>query len=86
MRTEFVVRSSAAKMPSSCWGQYRRVAVLEVQQGTVPRMISDRARGVVRIVATWEALNVGKTSRCAFERTMVVANELAAKLNAARGL
>lgn len=92
--TAYIVASSAACMPGSCWGVYRRVAVLEVERGedgepVSPRMISERARGVVRLVETWEALNVGKVhrrggkGRCAYSRAMVEAEELAAKLNAA---
>jgi len=48
-QTTYVVKSSAARMPASCWGTYRRVAVLEVVRGTTPRMISTRATGVVRV-------------------------------------
>lgn len=44
-------------------------------------MISLRAKGVKRIVATWEKLNVGKTDRCAFNRALNEAEALADKLN-----
>lgn len=81
--TEYVVKTAAAQMPGSCWGVYRRVAVLEVERGTVPAMISERARGVVRVVETWEKLNVGKTERCAYRVALREAEELAARLNAA---
>lgn len=57
--TEYVIRASSAKMPSSCWGTYRHVAVMEVEKGTFPTMISERARGVVRIIEEWRGLNVG---------------------------
>jgi hypothetical protein len=82
-QTHFIVQTASAKMPSSCWGQYRRVAVLEVA-GTVKRvsMISSRARGVKAIVETWEKLNVGSTERCAYRRALREAIELAEKLNA----
>ena len=43
MNTHFIVKTAAACMPASCWGQYRRVAVLEVEVGTEPKMISARA-------------------------------------------
>ena len=75
----------AAKMPGTCWGKYRRVAVLEVVQGTIPAMISKRARGVVRVVAKWEKLNVGTTHRCAFQRALDEAHILAAQLNSGNG-
>ena len=81
--TEFVVRTSAAKMPNSCCGTYRHVAVMEVELGTVPSMISERARGVIRIVEIWERLSVGTTSRCAYERALTAASNMADELNAA---
>jgi hypothetical protein len=77
----FIVRYAAAKMPTSCWGTYRRVAVLEVERGTKPAMISERATGVIRVVETWERLHVGKTARCAYSRAYAEAEELAAELN-----
>ena len=83
--SRYIVRHACAKMPSSCRGTYRRVAVLEVEDDcddSKPLMISARARGVVRVVETWEGLNVGKTHRCAFSRALAEANELARRLNA----
>lgn len=75
------VMTAAAAMPNSCWGTYRRVAVVEVATAdTLPAMISERARGVVRIVKTWEKLNVGSTARCAYSRAVVAAEALVAKL------
>jgi len=82
-KTEYIVRTAAACMPSSCWGRYRRVAVLEVAAGAQPRMISARARGVVEVVQTWEKLNVGTSERCAYAVALRAAKELAAELNAA---
>lgn len=79
----FIVKTSAAQMPSSCKGRYRRVAVLETD-GTIPTMISKHAKGVVQVVETWERLSVGKTDRCACQRALKEAEELAAKLNGER--
>jgi len=80
--TKFIVKSSTARMPQSCWGTYRRVAVLEVvADAPEPRMISERARGVVAVVRTWERRSVGSTARCAYQVAMGEAVELAAKLN-----
>jgi len=85
-RTKFVVKSSAARMPPNCWGTYRRVAVLEVvTDAPGPRMISERARGVVTVVRTWERRSVGTTARCAYQVAMRDAAELAAKLNEGAG-
>ena len=80
-KTVYVVRVSSANMPGSCWGKYAHVAVMEVAPGTMPTMISERAKGVVRIVRAWRSRNVGTTERCAFRRALAEANELAAKLN-----
>jgi hypothetical protein len=83
--TRFVVVSSAAAMPNSCWGVYRRVGVLEVEASVdVARLtIDERRKGVVRVVSTWERLNVGTTARCAYQRALAEARELAASLAAA---
>ena len=79
----FIVMDASAHMPNSCWGRYRRVAVVELEPGFdgYPKMISNRARGVKRVVSTWERQNVGTTSRCAFERAYTDACEMARELN-----
>ena len=79
----YIVQFAQAKMPRSCWGQYRRVAVLRVEDG-IDRvaMISERARGVLAVVATWERCNVGRTARGAFQRALAEAEALSASLNA----
>ena len=91
--TTHVVLTAAAQMPGSCWGVYRRVAVAEVEidaegEPVSPKMISKRARGLVRLVEVWEALNVGKVhrrggeGRCAYTRALAEAETLAGELNA----
>jgi len=77
----FIVMTAAAAMPNSCRGVYCRVAVVETNQWQRPAFIGERARGCVRVVATWEKLNVGKTSACAYGRAMAKAEVLAAELN-----
>ena len=83
--TRFTTQTASAKMPASCFGRYGRVAVIEIEDGLPadfqPAMISERARGVVRIVQTWEKCNIGKTDRCAFARARARAEALANKLN-----
>ena len=85
-KTRFIVMTAAAQMPSSCWGRYRRVAVLEttLPQGASPKMISDRAKGVKRIVATWEKCNVGTTRHCAYRQALAEAESMADRLNAGK--
>jgi hypothetical protein len=75
----------SAHMPNKYWGhQYRHVSVVEVEGASCePTMLSERARGVKRIVATWERCHVGRANsgRCAFSRAMRVASGLADHLN-----
>jgi hypothetical protein len=81
--SHYIVQSAAACMPSSCRGTYRRVAVLEVEDDVErAAMISPRARGVIRVVRTWERRNVGRTSRCAYAIALAEAEALAAELGA----
>ena len=82
----FVVLDRAAKMPASCYGRYRRVGVVEVtpeaqRSGREPTMLSQCARDVRRVVETWERLYWGSTERCAYQRALAEAEELAADLN-----
>jgi hypothetical protein len=80
--SHFIVKEATAKMPSSCWGKYKRVAVLEVENGVFNvSMISDKAKGVVQVVATWERLHVGTTPRCAYRQALQEAEEMARSLN-----
>lgn len=85
-RYTYHVVSSAACMPNSCWGVYRRVAVLEVDHherpGHTPTRIAD-VRGV-RVVATWERLNVGTTDACAYRVALRDAEACAERLRSER--
>lgn len=44
-------------------------------------MISERARGVRRVVETWEKLHVGTTDQCAFRQALRSARSMARDLN-----
>jgi len=80
--THFIVQSASARTGAR-FGEYRRVAVLEVLVGVrSASMISERSRDVVRVVDTWERLNVGKTPKCAYGRALEEAESLAGELNA----
>ena len=81
MDTEYIVQVSAARMPQSCWGRYVRIAVMEVQLGCRPAMISERAKGVIRVVETWEKMFIGKTDRCAARVAQAEAEAMAQRLN-----
>ena len=78
--TEFIVMTASAKMPSSCRGRYGKVAVCEVEKGVWPKMISDRAKGMVRIVSLRDKLNIGG-DRSAYGIAVTDAERLAKGLN-----
>jgi len=75
-----IVLESAAKMPSSCWGTYRRVGVLRLRSpGSQPRYIRDTHAATV--VRTYERLHVGTTDRDAYTAGLRAAVRLAAELD-----
>ena len=57
--TEFIVMTAAAQMPASCRGRYMKIAVCEVVHGVLPKRISERAKGMVRIVTFVDKLHAG---------------------------
>jgi hypothetical protein len=65
---------AVARMQAAIFGQPRP---------TEPRQISTRAKGVIRVVETWEHLNKGLTAKSAYARAMVQAVALVHSLNAA---
>lgn len=80
--TRFIVMTAAACMPGSCWGRYGKVAVVETDGVNMPNQIHPRHKAVKAIVRTWDRLNIGHTSRCAFRRGLAEAHALADRLNA----
>lgn len=80
---KYIVMSAQERMPTTCWGNYSKVAVVELEPGTnsTPKMISERAKGIKRIVQIWRRLYVGKTDRCAFSRARAEAEVWANELN-----
>lgn len=80
---DYIIMTSAAKMPSSCWGRYRNVAICQVAAGARPAMITAHARGMIRIVAYWGRLHVGTTERAAYQRVLASATARCAELNRA---
>lgn len=81
--TTYVVRVSCAKMPSSCWGRYVHVAVIEVVDGYKPTQIRD-VKGKARVVRVWSRCHDGQTKRCASAKAIRAAEALAAELTARR--
>lgn len=81
----WIVMSSSAHMPASCRGSYRNVALVQLNQeftshDRTPKMISARARGVLRLVHMGHHFD-GTTDRCAFARTEAEAQRRAFALN-----
>ena len=73
----YIIKTAGESMPARCKGTYRKVAVLELDPThTDVAMISERARGVVRIVHLERKLNVGLTDKCAYERALAFARDL----------
>ncbi|KKK51099.1 hypothetical protein LCGC14_3118380 [marine sediment metagenome] len=88
-RYRWVVQTAAASMPNNCWGRYGRVAVIELDAtwpGDQVAMISERARGCRRVIATWENLFHGSSDRCAYWLAYVEAEKMADTHNARYGL
>jgi hypothetical protein len=89
MKPTYIVMTSGVHSPtgSGFWGRYRSVAVVLVEDANVqPKMISKRAKGVIKIVRHWGPQSVGKTERCAFAVAMREAETLAAAALNARAM
>lgn len=76
----FAVISSRSCMPSSCWGNYLDLAIVEVDRERVERepdawstmMISERSRAVKRIVDSDGRLHEGGMVRSSAKKTLDV--------------
>jgi hypothetical protein len=88
----WIVMTSSAKMPNSCWGQYRNVALVHINQeytanAKMPKLISERARGVVCLSTMRSAVlhmghfHCGRTLRSAYHRALTEAQRRANVLN-----
>lgn len=84
--SRFVLVETTAQMPNSVKAAYKHCAVVEIDAdftGTVPG-ISERYRGVRRIMARWPAYPAnGKTERSGRVQALAEANAMVAELNAA---
>lgn len=81
----YIVMEAQAAVPASWkWSGgrrgYRKIAVVETD-GRQPKMISERAHGVIRIVQLWDRLYQGTTERSEYHRVKREAEALAARLN-----
>lgn len=95
--SEFIVMEACARRPSGKWylvnASYRRVAILEVEDGYRPKRISVRNKRIIRVIKTWENLNTtskgsGKNTayaRARREADELVASEFALRMRVAAG-
>ena len=80
--SKYIIMESSASVRG--YSGYRNVAVVELDDDFVgvPKMISEHANGVKRIIAMWTKVYKGKTERCEYARVTHEANELLEYLNA----
>ena len=81
----WIVMTSSAKMPNNCWGKYRNVALVQLDQhytarNWTPKMISTHARGVLSVRHMGHHFD-GQTDRCAYVRAYHLAQQRADALN-----
>lgn len=89
-----IVMTASAKPVSKngmSFGNYKRVAVVQLTQeytaqGKRPAMISDRAKGILKIVWKRDRVHVGKTDKCEFSRVLADAKAYAKQLNDVRDI
>lgn len=84
-----IVMTSSAKMPSSVRARYVNVAVVQLNQyytahGLRPKMISERAIGVLRVVHLGHYPANGTTERSGYQKAMKRAHEMARAMNGNR--
>ena len=88
---KFLIMSSKAKMPMSCWGgnNYHNLTLVELDPDwptdVRPAMISTRARGVKRIVEFYPKLFRGKTERSEYFRVLKDLQELKKEMESKNG-
>lgn len=65
---KWIVMTTKAHMPSSCWGayNYRNIGLIELNRAEAlgaPKMLSDRAKGINRIIDAWYGVHCGETRK-----------------------
>ena len=81
----WVVMTSTAKMPSSCWGRYRNIILVKVEDPENPPPRADRRIKAILQMHHLGPYHVGLTDRDAYTKAYRSAVERAAKLNAQEG-
>jgi hypothetical protein len=85
----YIVMTSKAKMPNSVKARYVNVAVVQLNQyytahGLRPKMISERAKGVLKVIHLGHYPANGKTMKSGFQQALARANQLAYDANNAK--
>ncbi|MCX6783356.1 MAG: hypothetical protein NTZ20_05240 [Candidatus Levybacteria bacterium] len=76
-----IMTSSAKVSGKARLGTYRNIAVIEWDGLTYPKMISKRARGMLRIIHHFGSQSVGITERCQYKKTLLDAGRMIESLN-----
>lgn len=86
-----IITTASASMPASCRGEYRHVRIVAVchwilnhnPRGWDWQPPSVRSKEVIRVLRDYGPQSVGKTERCAYQRTLKAAQEWALAYNSA---
>jgi len=77
----WIVMTAAAHMPSSCRGNYRKIALVEVKDiKEMPFRIDSRDSRILQIIQMGNH-HFGKTARCAYQRELAAAKARCDELN-----
>ena len=85
---KFIVMTASAQVSGKArrFGHYRRVAVVSLRDefrssAFIPKMISERAIGIEKIIRDYGACSVGTTDHCEYNRMLEEAKILTNNLN-----
>lgn len=88
----YILLDRSAKMPASCRGHYRRIAIVEVDpvflvtarlagKPEPDLRIDSRDKRIKKIVQVWDKLHFGKTERCEYRKALAEARAMLDELN-----
>lgn len=78
----YIVMTSSASAKGKWTHAARNVAVVKTNEENWPKRIDIRDPAILKIVARWDRLNIGKTERSAYQRYLKEAEAYCAQLNA----
>ena len=82
----WIVMTAKQKMPSSCISSYTKIALVKLSQEYTakdmrPKMISERARGILEIHSMGYYPSAGRTMKSGLQQTLAAARDRAQQLN-----